>query len=401
MKILIISDHFPPEVCAPAARNFDHARQWVKEGHEVTIVTCFPNFPIGKVYEGYKNKLIQKDKIEGINVIRIWSFIAENEGFIFRLLDFLSFAFLSFFVSLFVKTDIVLTTSPQFFINYTGLFISKIKRIRWVFEIRDIWPESIRTLGMMKSDAIYNFFEAQELWLYKKASKIIVVTNSFKENLISRGVDGKKIVVVLNGIYVANYLDVKITKPISKLENKFVITYLGTHGIAHGLSFILNCAKRLEDKYPDILFVFVGEGAEKRNLIQQNEKLNLKNTVFFDAIPKSEVPNMLLQSSVCLVNLRKTTTFEGVIPSKIFEITALGKPILLGVEGESKKLLEGKGFCWIFRPEDEEDFILKVQEVYQLIKGNDNISGKARDFAKSYDRGFLAGRILKEVFLEN
>ena len=167
MKILFLSDNFYPEMNAPANRTFEHCKEWVKKSNiEITVITCVPNFPKGKVYDGYKNKLFQTEIIEGIKVIRVWSYIAENKNTVKRTLDFISFSFSSFWVGLFQEFDVVIGTSPQFFTTISAFLLSKIKRKPWVFELRDLWPESIKSVGMINNNSIYKFLEKLELFLY-------------------------------------------------------------------------------------------------------------------------------------------------------------------------------------------------------------------------------------------
>ena len=199
MKILFITDNFYPEVNAPATRTLEHAKEWIAKGEEVTVITTAPNFPHGKVYKGYKNKLYQVEYIEGIKVIRVISYITANKGFVKRILDYLSFAFSAFIAALFIKFDLVIATSPQFFTTWAAYGVSKIKRKPWVFELRDLWPESIKSVGAMEDGFVIRLLEKIELGLYKDASKIIAVTDSFKENLVKRGIDANKISVVTNG----------------------------------------------------------------------------------------------------------------------------------------------------------------------------------------------------------
>jgi len=206
MKILFITDNFPPETNAPATRTYEHCSEWVKKGTEVTVITCAPNFPQGKVYEGYKNKLYQTEMIDGIKVIRVWSYITANEGFTKRVLDYVSFAFMAFWVGLFQKHDVIIATSPQFFTTWAASAISKIRRKPWIFELRDLWPESIRTVGAMKQSRVLDWLEKVELWLYKDASRVVAVTDAFKKNLIDRGINAKKIDVVTNGANLDLYI---------------------------------------------------------------------------------------------------------------------------------------------------------------------------------------------------
>lgn len=183
MKILFLTDNFPPEVNAPATRTYEHCKEWVKQGEEVTVITCTPNFPQGKVYTGYRNRLYQKEIMDGIRVIRIWSYITANEGFLKRTLDYISFSVTSFFAGLFQQADIIIATSPQFFTALSGRTLSFWKRKPWIMEVRDLWPESIKTVGAMKENPIIRFLEWEEKRCYRSAQKIVVVTDSFKKRL--------------------------------------------------------------------------------------------------------------------------------------------------------------------------------------------------------------------------
>ena len=184
MKILFLTDNFPPEVNAPASRTYEHVWEWKKWGHTITVITCFPNFPQGKVYAGYKNQWCKTEMMDGIKVVRVWSYIAANKGFLKRTLDYISFSVTSFLMGLFQQSDIIVATSPQFFTALSGRTLSYVKRVPWVMEVRDLWPESIKTVGMMKNNLWIRYFEQEERWCYQSARKIVVVTDSFKEVLI-------------------------------------------------------------------------------------------------------------------------------------------------------------------------------------------------------------------------
>ena len=241
MRILFLTDNFLPEVNAPANRTYEHCKEWVKEGVEVTVITGVPNFPKGKVYLGYKNKLYQTEMIEGIKVIRVWTYISANRGFIRRTLDYLSYAIMAFFVGLFVKKDLVIATSPQFFTAVSGWILSMVSRKKWIMEVRDLWPESIKAVGAMRDSPLYRFFVKIEMKMYRSAAHIIVVTDSFKKSLIKRGVNGNKISIYKNGanldLFVPNIKPPYLVKKYG-LEGKFIFAYIGTHGMAHGLDFI-------------------------------------------------------------------------------------------------------------------------------------------------------------------
>ncbi len=397
MKILFLSDNFPPEVNAPASRTFDHCREWVKSGDEVTVITCAPNFPQGKLYDGYRNKLWQEEEIDGIRVIRVWSYIVANKGFVKRTLDFISFSISSFLAGIFIKTDIIIATSPQFFTALSGRSLSFWKNVPWIMEVRDLWPESIKTVGALKTGPFIRYFEWEEKKCYKSAKSIVVVTDSFKRKLKDRGIDDRKIHVVKNGVDRNLFapVEAKDAELLEKLnlKNKKIIGYIGTHGMAHKLDFILRCASLLQDKNRDIHFLFLGNGAEKDNLKRLKDSLKLTNVTMLDSVSKKEVKRYISILDVCLINLKKSDLFKTVIPSKIFENAAMEVPILMGVEGEAKDIVEGYGAGLCFEPESELDFMNKLHEIfipdrYSLFK--DGCQRLARDF----DRKNLAKKMI-------
>lgn len=277
MKILFLTDNFPPESNAPANRTYEHALEWINKGAEVTVITCVPNFPKGKIYAGYKNRLWQTEQMDGIKVIRVWSYMSGNKGIIRRTLDYISYGVMAFFASLFVKTDVVIATTPQFFTSLFGHFAAVVKRKPWIMEVRDLWPESIKAVDAIKHVRVIQFLEKVELYLYRQADRIVVNTDSFKENISGRGIDQSKIDIVKNGVVLHRFPELPRSERLMKklnLAKKFVVGYLGTHGMAHKLSFILESAKNLTDQ--DVHFVFVGNGAQKEALLQQKKELNLQ-----------------------------------------------------------------------------------------------------------------------------
>ncbi len=394
MKILFITDNFPPEVNAPATRTFEHCKEWVKKGDEVTVITCAPNFPKGKVYEGYKNKLFQKEEIEGIKVIRVSSYISANEGFAKRIIDFLSFAFMAFWVGLFKKTDVIIATSPQFFTTWTAETLATLKRKPWVFELRDIWPESIRAVGAISGDSkIFKFLEKIELRLYKRSSRVISVTESFKKNLIERGIDSKKVKVVINGANLERFSKMEKDAALVEkynLKGKFVAGYVGTHGMANKLDFILNSWPK---NNPDFHLMLMGDGAEKSKLIALAKALNITNISFIPSMLKEDVPAYLSLMDVSLVPLKKSQLFKTVIPSKIFENSAMQIPILLGVEGESADIIQkyNAGLC--FEPENKEDFLTKLNLLKEDQTVYENCQEGCLRLAKEFDRKKMAEKM--------
>ena len=371
MRILFLTDNFPPETNAPATRTYEHCLKWVNMGYQVTVITCFPNFPKGKVFDGYTNKLYQKENIDGIIVIRVWSYITANNGFVKRIIDYISYALTSFLLGLFVKTDLIIATSPQFFTAISGKMLSVFKQRPWVMEVRDLWPDSIAAVGSMnKSSKPFKVLKKIEHHLYLSASKILVVTDSFKKYIITEhGIKPEKVGVFKNGVLVSNFKnsesnDVIALKESLGLENKIIISYIGTHGLAHGLEFILESISKISN--PDLHFLFIGDGAEKQNLIEYSKTLNLKNFTFLESVTKSDIPLYIDISDYSLVNLKKSDEFKNVIPSKIFENIAMYKPILLGVEGESKKLIENYKVGIAFEPENTQSFINAIHEIQKI-----------------------------------
>lgn len=403
MHILFLTDNFPPEVNAPASRTFEHCREWVKLGHQVTVITCAPNFPKGEVYKGYKNRLWQKEMLLGICVIRVGTYITANEGFLRRTLDYMSFMASSFLASLFVAhVDVVIGTSPQFFTACAGYMTGLVKRIPWIFELRDIWPESIRAVGAIKSKYLFLLLEKLEMFLYHRASAIISVTHSFKKSLIKRGVDESKISVVTNGVDLSRFIPrEKDEKLISAygLQDKFVAGYIGTHGMAHALDTILDAAKLLV-VYPDcdrFRFILIGDGACKSALMARAQSEGLRNIIFIDSVSKDEVVRYWSLLDLSIIHLKKNELFTTVIPSKLFESMSMAIPVLLGVSGESAGILKSEDVGVFFEPEDANALIGALRKLagdhtlYQNLKKNGPIA------AVKFDRSELAIQMLQVV----
>lgn len=400
MKLLFLTDNFPPEVNAPATRTFEHCREWVKNGMEVTVITCFPNFPEGKLFKGYRNKLYQTEYMDGIRVIRVFTFITANEGFVKRTLDYISFGVAALIAGLFIRTDLIVATSPQFFAAYFAKLLAFIKRKKWVMEVRDLWPESIKTVGAMKEGKLYRYLEWLELGLYRSASRIITVTDTFKKRIIARGIDANKIEVVKNGANLDLYTPRDKHQAILRelgLEHKFVVSFIGTLGLAHKLSFIIETAMKIDD--PEIHFLIVGAGADKKNLEELVERLKPVNVTLRGMIPKEMVPDYISVSDVSLINLRKSETFKTVIPSKIFESSAMGKPILLGVDGEAREIVESYPVGLYFEPENEKDFLEKLYKIKKDSGLYEQLKQNCFKLAVDFDRVKLASR-MKDILIE-
>lgn len=370
MHILFLTDNFPPEGNAPATRTYEHAIRWVKAGHKVTVVTCVPNFPEGKVFEGYKNTWYQNHELDGINVVRVKTFITANEGFVKRILDYMSFMVTGFFAGLFQKKpDVIVATSPQFFCACAGWALSAVRRKPFVFELRDIWPASITAVGAMKDSFSIRMLEKIELFLYRRADSIVSVTHAFKQELIERGIDGKKIDVVLNGVDLTMYQpslgkDDEFSGQYG-LDGKFVAGYIGTHGMAHGLEHIVGVAERLQD-YDDIRIVFAGGGAARQKVVDLVEKKQLKNVVLIDRQPKEVMPKLWSLCDVSLVPLVNRALFKTVIPSKIFECMGMGIPTVMSVpEGEATSIVRETNSGVLVESENIEQITAAILMLYE------------------------------------
>lgn len=403
MHILFLTDNFPPEVNAPASRTHEHCVQWVRAGHRVTVVTCAPNFPTGRVFEGWHNKLWQRQTVDGIEVVRVWSYITANEGFARRVLDYMSYMLMATLASLFVRrVDIVVATSPQFFTACAGFAVGTFKRVPWVFELRDIWPESIKAVGAMQESAAIRLLERVELFLYRKASRIVSVTESFRRTLGARGIDVGKIDVITNGVDIGRFsprpkdaaLEVELA-----LRGCFVAGYVGTHGMAHALETLLLAAQRLQNMpgAERIRIVLLGDGAKKAELKAQAQSMGLHNVLFLDSVGKDQVARYWSLLDVSIIHLRATELFTTVIPSKLFECMGMGLPVLHGVRGESADIVLREGVGLPFEPENDEQLAQLLVDFARDSTRLQDYRRRCLEAAGRYDRGALAGRMLKTL----
>lgn len=395
MKILFLSHYFPPEVNAPATRTFEHCREWARLGHEVTVVTCAPNHPRGKLYPGYKNRLIQRETLDGIQVIRLWTYLTANEGFLKRTLNYVSYmAAVTLAVPWLPKADVVVSTSPQFFNGLAGYTVSRLKRRPWVLEIRDLWPESILAVGAIRNRTLIRLLEWLEAFAYRKADRIVPVTDAFERYMVERGVDAHKIQVIKNGVdlrFFSPHADGESLAASLGLTGKFVAAYIGTHGMAHHLETILEAAASID--HPDIVFLLVGDGAERRRLLEQRDRLGLRNVLMLEQLPKATMPALLSQTDVSLVLLKDMELFRTVIPSKIFESMAMEVPIILGVAGEARAIVEDAGAGLCITPESADELAAAVRRLHEDPELAQRLGRQGRRYVEErFDRDRLAQR---------
>lgn len=400
MHILFLTDNFPPEVNAPASRTHDHCQAWVAAGHQVTVITCAPNFPKGQVFPGYRNRLWQSEMMDGIRVIRVWSYITRNEGFTKRILDYVSYMVTAFIAALFVRrVDVIVGTSPQFFTACAAYAVSVVKRRPWIFELRDIWPESIRAVSAMKQERLLDALEKLELFLYRKASAVVSVTHAFKRNLVQRGINGDKISVITNGVNTTRFLPGPKHAELEArlgLNGKFVAGYIGTHGMAHGLETLVEaaCLLKAADWAQDIRIIMLGDGANRGAIEAMARARGADNMLFLSSVPKDEVARYWSLLDVSIIHLADQPLFETVIPSKIFECMGMGIPVLHGVRGESAEIVTSTGIGLTFAPGDAHDLVAQLERLHSDTPLRQTMAERGPQAAGKYDRQFLAMRML-------
>ncbi|MCG8591153.1 MAG: glycosyltransferase family 4 protein [Proteobacteria bacterium] len=347
MRILFLSHYFPPESNAPANRTHEHARRWAKDGHDVTVVTGVPNHPKGTLFPGYANRWRQEEFVDGVRVVRTWMYLTANEGFLRRTLNYVLFGATAVLAGLRAeRPDVVIATSPQFFCGLAGALVAKLRRLPFVLEVRDLWPDSIVELGQLRNRRAIALLEAVESWLYRSASGIVVNTRAFIDHIANRGIPRERIELVYNGI------DPELFRPRPPdagllaehdLQDRFLVAYIGTLGLAHGLLTLLDTAERFRDE-PEVTFLFVGDGADRNRLEAEVTRRGLENVRFAGLRPRAEVPAWIASCDAMLVLLRDLPVFQTVIPSKLFEFLAQERPVILAAPpGESRSLLEEGG----------------------------------------------------------
>lgn len=399
MKILFLTENFPPETNAAATRVFERACYWARWGHEVTVITCAPNFPLGQIFPGYQNRWHQAETMEGIRVVRVKSYVAANAGFARRTLDFLSFMASGTVASLFVqRPDVVVATSPQFFTAVAGWMVGALRRRPFVFELGDLWPASIAAVGAMNDNPLLHALEKVELFLYRRSACVVALTGAFKKNLVGRGISANKIAVVINGVDTPRYAprerDIELATEWG-LTEKFVIGYVGTHGMAHGLDNVLDAAERLKDE-TSIRFLLVGAGAEREALRKSARRRGLKNVVFIPPQPKEAMPRIWSLCDVALVHLRDSPVFAEVIPSKMFEAMGMGLPLLLALpKGEASAILDNdQAGVWV-PPEDPTALANAARQLLEEVSLREDLARNSLAAAPLHSREVQASTMIK------
>ena len=407
MTIVCICHYFHPEISAPSARLFEMAKAWVKSGHRVKVVTCFPNHPTGVIPDEYRGKRFSKEIVDGIEVYRNYVYATPNRGFLRKTLGHLSFMFSSVIFSLprIREADIIVASSPTLLAVLSAFFFSRVRRIPYIFEVRDLWPAIFVDLGVLRNKTIISALERIEMFLYRHAAHVVTVTDAFRADITSRGIPDHKVAVITNGADVTFFSPGRDGAGVREefdLGDRFVVLYIGAHGISHGLQSVLAAAEILKE-HDDIHFLFVGEGAEKPKLLEWAASRTLKNVTFAQGQTRTRVPEFYAASDVCLVPLRAVELFKGFIPSKMFEILASGRPIIGSVEGEARTILESSGAVVIVEPEVSDQIADAILSLKENPSERDRMGERGRRFVvENYSRERLASEyeeILSDVVM--
>ncbi len=374
IEILYVSQYYPPEACAPAARVDGFTREWVQSGAKVRVLTGFPNHPEGILHAEYTKpwrRGFMREEREGVKVYRTWLYPSANRKLWGRGMNFTSFAFSAALTGPWVapRNGVAIATSPQILVGIAGWVTATLRSLPWVFEVRDLWPESLVGVGQTTDGSLlYRSVGRVANFLYRHATHIVVDGEWKRRHLISQGWEEKKISIIRNGIEADFCLAPNSPEAMEarsqlrqelRLGDQFLLLYAGTLGMAHGLETVLQAAERLRDR-DDVIFLIMGAGAERGQLSQRINELQLSNVRLLEKQPRERIPAFLAAVDACLVPLRNQEVFKSAIPSKMFEAMAAGKPAILGVEGEAKEiLLDSQGGLPV-RPEDPEAMVAAI-----------------------------------------
>ncbi|PIP16857.1 MAG: glycosyltransferase WbuB [Candidatus Portnoybacteria bacterium CG23_combo_of_CG06-09_8_20_14_all_37_13] len=404
MRILVIHQYFLEKGGFGGSRFNQFAKYWAGKGHQITVVAGTVDYATGQKSRKYPQKIINKNSIDkNITVLRCHVSGSYNKNFLGRSWAYLSFTLSSLWAGLFCagKQDIIVATSPPLLVGLTGYILSKIKHISWIFEVRDLWPKFAIDAGVLKNSLLIKFSYWLESFIYKKAKLINVLTPAFKDYLLKeKKVPDNKI------IYIPNAADLDLMQPGEKnnwvrkkynWQDRFVVLYIGAHGVANDLWQIINAAQELKNKQ-DISFVLIGDGMEKNRLIKKAELENSDNIQFIDPVPKEKVADFINASDVCTAVLRPvfTTTY----PNKVFDYMACAKPIILPIDGACRELVVEQAKAGIFvEPGNAQEFKKAVLFFYQCPEKLEKLGINGYNFVReNFDRQKLADKYLKILY---
>jgi glycosyltransferase involved in cell wall biosynthesis len=404
MRILFLSHYYPPEVNAPASRTAEHCGRWVEAGHQVSVVTCVPNCPDGVVFGGYRNRLRpQREVRDGVEVVRVWTWLAPNAGTLRRIANYISYIVSAIWVCLWLpRPDVVVATSPQFFCGWAGVWVSRLRRVPFALEIRDIWPESITAVGAMRAGLLTRILEWLERQMYLAADHIVTVGEGYRQNILGKVDVAHRLSVIMNGVDLSKFeqADPKSVDEFRRhweLEDRFVCSYVGTIGMAHGLEVVIEAAAILhEQQRRDVAFLLVGDGARRAELEQMARDRGVADLIVFAGRqPRELMPVVLSASDACLVHLRGTELFGSVVPSKIFETMAMERPILMGVRGEALDIVLEAGAGIEIEPESAVELVAAIDRLVGDNSLCESMGTNGRGYvAERFDRIRLADEYL-------
>lgn len=360
MKILLLTQYFPPEFGAAAGRNSEHARFWAEAGHDVEVLTAFPNYPAGVVPEAYRGRMWMREERDGYRVCRAWIYATPNRAVWRRALASLSFMASALITGALAcrRPDVIIASSGPFFVAPLGWLLSVVKRAPFVFEVRDVLPQQAIDVGMLRNPILIRALEMVEAFLYRRAARVVTVAGASRDTLLGRGLDSARVHTIENGIREELFHPAARDNAVRAQygwQEKYVALYMGAHGVSQGLGTLLECAERMRDD-PGFVLALVGDGADKPMLEREAAERGLHNVVFLPLQDKRRVPEFYAAADVCFVPLKKGKYFETNIPSKMFEIMACERPIILGARGQARELLELAGAGIAVDPEDAEGY---------------------------------------------
>jgi colanic acid biosynthesis glycosyl transferase WcaI len=390
VKILYISQYFPPEMGAPAARASELACHWADAGHQVSVLTGFPNHPTGVVPPEWRARtrhLVYREQVGGVDVFRTWLWPLPNRKAHERMRNYASFCVSAALRGLTLpRPDVIIASSPQLLVGLSGWWISFARQIPFVFEVRDLWPESLTAVGVGDENSLlYHVLAGVAKFLYRKADRIVVVTPAFREHLIRHWrVPEEKIAVVENGV------ETDLFAPSTSTANdafrrdlgaqgKFLASYIGTMGNAHGLETLLDAAAQLQHN-TDVLFLLLGEGAEKERIKTLAQSRGLTNVRFLDQQPREKIPAYISASDACLVLLKKTDIFKTVIPTKMLEFMSCARPVILGVDGQARQIIDEAGAGIVIEPENAAALVAAISQLSSNRELGTAMGRKGREY---------------------
>ena len=389
MRILYVSQYFPPEMGAPSARVHELSREWTRNDDHVTVLTAFAHHPVGLKAPGDRWRLTRREQLDDIDVVRTYVYATPNRGTLKRMTSYLSFMLSAMVIGLIriQRPDVIIATSPQLLCGVAGYFLARAFRVPFIFEVRDLWPESILAVKAMRENLMVRSLRRLARYLYEESDRIVTVGERYRNQIHSRyGIPLTKMREVPNGIrtdlFVPGIKDNDLRRDYGWGE-RFVLLYIGTHGMAHGLHVVLEAAEALHGN-SRYLFAFVGEGAEKDHLKRIASEKRLTNVHFIDHQPKDRVPLFYAACDLGLVTLRKTALFQDVLPSKLFEYLAMERPILLTVDGQARRLLEASGGGVFVPPEDVESMVEAIQDLATEPQRLTSMGQSGRKFVLRY-----------------